>query len=80
MSTRKPVAEYYQELLHTLSYVDKRIFLKELRKAFRRMMPEERAQLKGWFRSACVCRVDREHGLNGSDPLELAPAKLRAGS
>lgn len=57
MPPRKTAAEFYQELLHALSYVDKRIFRKELRKAFRRLMPDERAQLKTWFRTACVCRV-----------------------
>ena len=32
-----------------------------MRKAFKRLLPEEREQLKVWFRSACVCRV--EHGV-----------------
>lgn len=80
MSNRKPVAEYYQELLHTLSYVDKRIFLKELRKAFRRLLPEERAQLKEWFRTACVCRVDQERTLREYSGPELAHVRIQTRS
>ena len=36
------------------------VFRKELRKAFNRLVPEERAELKRWFRTTCVCRVDQQ--------------------
>lgn len=48
---------YYQEVLDKISQADARTFRKEMRKAFKRLLPEERQQLKAWFRSACVCRV-----------------------
>jgi hypothetical protein len=50
-----PVA-YYQEILEKISHADERTFRKELRKAFRRLLPPEREELKQWFRSACLCR------------------------
>jgi hypothetical protein len=28
-----------------------------MRKAFKRLLPEERTELKRWFRSACVCKT-----------------------
>lgn len=77
MPPRKSAAEFYQELLHTLSYVDKRIFRKELRKAFRRLMPEERAQLKTWFRSACVCRVGEMPRTDVREFSELSASGVR---
>lgn len=52
---RVPVA-YYQEVLDKISHADRATFRKELRKAFRRLLPEEREELKQWFRSSCVCR------------------------
>jgi hypothetical protein len=58
----KPLINYYQEILDKISYADRSVFRKELRKAFRRLMPEEREVLKGWFRSACVCKVDHAAG------------------
>lgn len=47
---------YYQEVLDKISHADARTFRKELRKAFRRLLPEQREELKRWFRSACICR------------------------
>lgn len=49
--------EYHMEILHKISFADRAVFRKELRKAFRRLLPEERDELKQWFRSACLCRV-----------------------
>ena len=54
-SMRAPVS-YYQEVLDKISHADHRTFRKELRKAFKRLLPEEREELKRWFRTACVCR------------------------
>jgi hypothetical protein len=48
---------YYQEVLEKISTADAATFRKELRKAFKRTTAEERAQLKTWFRSACLCRI-----------------------
>ncbi len=64
----KPLADYYQELLQTLSHVDRRVFRKELRKAMRRIDPADREKLKAWFRSACLCRVD--HAAVSAVPVE----------
>ena len=36
------------------------IHRKELRKAFRQLLPEERTELKRWFRTQCVCRMDQQ--------------------
>ena len=47
---------YYQEVLDKISHADARTFRKELRKAFKRLLPEQRDELKRWFRKACVCR------------------------
>lgn len=49
---------YYTSVLDKISLVDRSIFRKELRKAFRNLLPEEREQLKQWFRTTCVCKVD----------------------
>ena len=68
---KRDLLSYYQEVLDKISTADARTFRKEMRKAFKRLMPEEREQLKSWFRSACVCRV--EHGV-------LRPVPLRVGS
>jgi hypothetical protein len=48
--------EYYQDVLGRISFADRVTFRKELRKAFRRLLPEERDALKQWFRTACLCR------------------------
>ena len=58
----KPLIEYYQEILSKISYADRTVFRKELRKAFRKLLPAERETLKGWFRSACVCKTAPEKG------------------
>jgi hypothetical protein len=63
----KRLVDYYQEILNTISFADRATFRKELRKAYRRLLPEEREQLKDWFRTACVCKVAPE------------PVKVRAG-
>lgn len=47
---------YYQEILDKISHADAITFRKELRKAFKRLVPEQREELKRWFRSACLCR------------------------
>lgn len=47
---------YYQEVLDKISHADARTFRKELRKAFKRLLPEQREELKQWFRSTCLCR------------------------
>ncbi len=49
---------YYQEVLDKISHADKSTFRKELRKAFKRLLPAEREELKQWFRSACLCRPE----------------------
>lgn len=54
----KPLLEYYEEVLSKISHADRTVFRKELRKAFRKLGPTERSQLKEWFRASCVCRVD----------------------
>jgi hypothetical protein len=58
MNTSKTTLEYYKEILEKISFTDRGLFRKELRKAFNRLLPEERAELKRWFRSSCVCRVE----------------------
>lgn len=55
----KPLIEYYKEVLEKISHADRAVFRKEMRKAFRRLLPEEREDLKQWFRSTCVCKVDQ---------------------
>jgi hypothetical protein len=57
MRSQKTLLDFHQELLDKISLADARVFRKELRKAFRRLLPEEREQLKQWFRSACVCKL-----------------------
>ncbi len=60
MKTKKTALEYYKELLDKISFADRSVFRKELRKAFKQLVPEEREELKQWFRSTCVCRVERQ--------------------
>jgi hypothetical protein len=57
-----PMIDYYQEVLSKISYADKAVFRKELRKAFKRLVPEDRETLKQWFRATCVCRVGQATG------------------
>lgn len=68
----KPLIEYYKEVLSKISYADQAIFRKEMRKAFRRLLPQEREELKQWFRSACVCRTD----VGGTNELRTAQEGL----
>jgi len=60
MKNAKTPLEYYKELLDKISFADQSVFRKELRKAFKRLVPEEREELKQWFRSTCLCRVDKK--------------------
>ncbi len=62
----KPLIEYYQEILSKISYADQTVFRKELRKAFRNLVPAERETLKEWFRSACVCKTGPDAGMRGA--------------
>jgi hypothetical protein len=50
--------DYYKEVLGKISFADRATFLKELKKAFRRLDQEGRDELKRWFRNVCVCRVE----------------------
>ena len=61
---------YYQEVLDKISHADARTFRKELRKAFRRLLPEQRQELKQWFRSACLCRPSV-----ASDPIAVRSSR-----
>lgn len=54
---RRPLIDYYKEILDRISFADRRTFRKELRKAFRSLTAEDREELKRWFRSSCICRV-----------------------
>lgn len=49
--------EYHQEILDRISFADRALFRKELRKAFRNLLPADREELKRWFRHSCVCRT-----------------------
>ncbi len=51
---------YYQDVLDRISHADRATFRKELRKAFRQLLPEQRDELKRWFRTACLCRPAAE--------------------
>lgn len=64
----KPLLEYYQEVLSKISFADQTVFRKEMRKAFRRLVPEERQALKQWFRSSCVCKTETK-APQGDAPL-----------
>ena len=69
----KPLVDYYQEVLDKISFADRTTFRKELRKAFKRLLPEERQELKRWFRSACVCKL-----VDGNADLVAQPILSRA--
>jgi hypothetical protein len=58
MATHAPDPSYYRLVLEKISWADRATFRKELRKAFRRCTPEERDELKRWFRNVCLCRTD----------------------
>ncbi|MBK8338955.1 MAG: hypothetical protein IPK99_02585 [Flavobacteriales bacterium] len=51
MKKNKDLLTYYREVLDKISTADARTFRKELRKAFRALLPEERKALKEWYRS-----------------------------
>lgn len=70
---KRDLLSYYQEVLDKISLADARTFRKEMCKAFKRLVPEEREQLKTWFRSACVCRVEQHAGTT----LQPLPVKAR---
>ncbi|HRN35317.1 MAG TPA: hypothetical protein PLV70_11715 [Flavobacteriales bacterium] len=56
----KPLIDYYKEVLSKISFADQAVFRKEMRKAFRRLIPEEREALKHWFRTSCVCKMEEQ--------------------
>jgi hypothetical protein len=66
---KRSALEYAKEVLDKISFADRSVFRKELRKAFKRLTSEERAELKEWFRSACLCRVPV------LDPVRVAVAR-----
>lgn len=57
MNKSERLVAYYKEVLDKISFADRATFRKELRKAFRNLLPEDRAEIKEWYRNACVCRV-----------------------
>lgn len=57
MTSKTDLLTYHKEVLEKISRADVPTFRKELRKAFKRLVPEDRKALKAWFRSSCVCRV-----------------------
>jgi hypothetical protein len=58
MNAKTDLLSYHKEVLEKISRADVRTFRKELRKAFRQLVPEERDALKAWYRSTCVCKLD----------------------
>ena len=60
---------YYQQVLDKISHADARTFRKELRKAFKRLLPEQREELKRWFRSSCLCRTEQR-----AEPISVRTA------
>lgn len=58
MNSKTDLLSYHKEILDKISRADVPTFRKELRKAFRRLVPEDRKALKEWYRNSCVCRVD----------------------
>lgn len=63
---------YYKEILGRISFADRAVFRKELRKAFKRLVPEQREELKQWFRTNCLCRPGPS-----DEHLQLVPVKER---
>lgn len=53
--------EYHKQILEKISFADRALFRKELRKAFQKLVPTEREALKRWFRETCVCRAVQGH-------------------
>lgn len=60
---QRSLIDYYKHILDRISFADRRTFRKELRKAFRQLGPEDRDELKHWFRSNCLCRVPMDQEL-----------------
>ncbi len=58
MNSKTDLLTYHKDVLEKISRADVRTFRKELRKAFKRLLPKDREALKTWFRSTCVCRVE----------------------
>lgn len=58
MTSKTDLLSYHKEILEKISRADVPTFRKELRKAFKRLVPADRQALKQWFRSSCLCRVD----------------------
>lgn len=54
---KRTALDYAKEVLDKISFADRLVFRKELRKAFKRLTSEEREELKQWFRQACLCKV-----------------------
>ena len=62
--------DYYQDVLGRISFADRITFRKELRKAFKRLLPEERKELKRWFRTTCLCRLQPVPAPHGASRVE----------
>lgn len=58
MNSKTDLLSYHKQILEKISRADVPTFRKELRKAFKRLLPADRQALKEWYRSTCVCRVD----------------------
>ena len=63
--------DYHKQVLEKISFADRALFRKELRKAFRKLIPTEREALKQWYRERCVCRM------NGQEEVRLQPQPVR---
>jgi hypothetical protein len=67
MKTTTDLLTYHKEVLEKISRADVRTFRKELRKAFRNLVPEEREALKAWFRTSCLCKLPTTAPATGSE-------------
>lgn len=61
--------DYHKQILEKISHADRAVFRKELRKAFKRLLPAERDELKRWFRETCVCRPGGNEGTLQPQPV-----------
>lgn len=68
MNSTTDLLSYHKQILEKISRADVPTFRKELRKAFKRLLPADRQALKEWYRSTCVCRVDSAN--SGSFSME----------
>jgi hypothetical protein len=64
--------DYHKQILEKISFADRVVFRKELRKAFKRLLPAERDELKRWFRETCVCRTEE-----ANEALQMQPQPVR---